>query len=131
MGLFAAGDPMQMSLHSLRHMTRPALRLAVVLLLLVFTIVSGANAEVPAAPGHFASQSVLAANPHDCPNAEPISGNAHCHIVTLGIPGVTVTLLPSSPATGSSVWPYGAAMSGPITIGLRLFRPPRRLRALV
>ena len=128
---FVAGDAMQTSPRSQRQMTGPALRLAVAFLVLMFIIVSGAHVEGPVAPGQFASQSAVAVKTPDCPNAGRISGHAHCQIATYAIPAMALVLPPPTAVAGSSAWRSGAATSGPITISLRLFRPPILLRAHV
>lgn len=122
---------MQTSTRSQRQMTGPALWLVVAFLVPMFIIVSGAHVEGPVAPGQFVSQSAVAVKTLDCRNAGQITGHAQCQTATFAISAVALALPPPPAASGSSAWRSQAAKSGPITISLRLFRPPILLRVHV
>jgi hypothetical protein len=126
---FGAGNSMFATTQSHRQIARPALRVAAMWLALILVIVSGVHAESWSAPDQVAMQSGVADKTPDCPIAEGASGAAHCQIMTYGVPDASVALPPLPPATGSNVWRYGEATSGPILVSHRLFRPPISLRA--
>ena len=122
-----SGGPMPLRQQSRRPMTSPALRLAVAMLTLLFLVAVGANAAVQAAPDHFVAQSSVDFGFPDCPTSEP--GHCQSQSPTYGTVDTNLTSSPLEPTEGSSVWSDAAAALNTTSTHLRLFRPPKLLRA--
>ena len=114
---------------SSKPMTSSALRLAVALLTLLYLVAVGASAAVQMAPDHFVVQSSVDIGFPDCPPSEP--GHVHCQSPTSGTVDTDLPLSPLEPTEGSSVWSDAAAAPDTTSTHLRLFRPPKLLRAHV
>ena len=110
-------------------MTSSALRLAVALLALLFLVTVSASAGVEAAPDHFVAQSSVDIGFPDCPSSE--AGHGHCQSPTYGTVDTSLRASPLEPTEGSSVWSDAAAALIATSTHLRLFRPPKLLRAQV
>jgi hypothetical protein len=132
---FISGGLMPMRPHSKTLMTCHALRLAVAFLALFFLVAVGANAAVQAAPDHFVAQSSVEIGFPDCPTSQP--GHGHCQSQsqsqspTYGTVDTSLNSSPLEPNEGSSVWSDAAAALNTTSTHLRLFRPPKFLRAQI
>ncbi len=106
---------------------RPALRLAVALLLVAFVFASAAHTVASAAQGDFSAQSDGAAAQPDLAITRRSSISEHCRVLDVAVTRTLVSPSTFWPLPRSGNWRRATAITASGGYVFHLFRPPKTL----